>query len=86
MLQVDVQRLEIDRMVGGKTVTTAIFLPAIAGCSDEVVEKVNVDSQQDGKNRKYVRNIGPYRCTAISEIFIYKIRIGIYQKLPIEFR
>jgi hypothetical protein len=86
MLQVGVQRIEIERMVGGKTVTTAIFLPAIYGCSDEVVEKVNVDSQQAGKNRKYVHEAGPYRCTAISEMFIYKAGIGVYQRLPTDSR
>jgi hypothetical protein len=37
MLQVHVQRLETDTMVGGEKFTAAIFLPAIARCSDELV-------------------------------------------------
>lgn len=37
MLQVGVQRLKLDTMLGGKNFTAAIFLPVIGGWSDELL-------------------------------------------------
>lgn len=38
-------------------------------------QQVNVDSQQNGKSRKYVGDVGPCQCTVSSETVINRARI-----------